>query len=898
MFARSNTREPPAHDPWAHWSRTAIPPRCSLRHEGRAISGAVNKARAFRQFFAAKHARSTTPVDDGGQTAAPLDDAYPAFTLVELRAAIAAVPLGASDPFGLNPRMLAALPRTTLAAIANLATDVLRSGECPESWRDSTVVPLLKPGKRADELRSYRPVSLTSLLCRITERMLLLRIAPAVERFLDAAQVGSRRGGSPDIVLGHLLADASTGFGRVHRSGTGTRARRQEKTLLCLLDCSDAFCRARPEEIVSGLRRAGLRPNEVSFVGSFLCRRTMRVRLDGTTTRPVPLMAGVPQGAVLSPLLWAVFLDPLLRRLRDASKPSIGRAKGTFAAYADDVTLWATAHEAALARGSIAAMLGVATAWLGEREVAVSEKTECLVLSGTYRSAPLNGWCLPVPRGDGGQLQVRRGAARVLGVIVDTALTFREHARHLRAAVAPDREALKPLSTKLRRHCLAQLYSGCPLARITNAAPIWWPHAATDTRRYLERLHGQFCRMIAGCIATTSTAAALGEAGFPSLDAIIAKRGAKVAARLLGMRDALPSAKAIVTCSTPATFGACFATPYAAGDARHEPLPLHPLLDPAEARDHHVRISWAHDSTRATDPVPQRKACNDVCVSSAGAYDLLLATDGGVKGEASVGAAVLFAANGDEIACAVTSAGTSACSFSAEQVGMELGMGLVEQALLSLPPHPHVLVLSDSQGYLAALAQGPLRQRTHRGARLWARLSACPARITLRHVFAHVGTPANEAADALVQKSIDSPPLPHPPAWAVDRARVTWTPAMEEDLRRLRVAAPFRAAVLGDEAPWLCRGRSPMTTRADERIIAQLRCGCCGILGGWRHEAPEDCSKCGVVGALARGGEAVRHVFACPSLSALRDSLGIADLSSAPERALRYFRAYLEWAPG
>ena len=77
MFARSNTREPPAHDPWAHWSRTAIPPRCSLRHEGRAISGAVNKARAFRQFFAAKHARSTTPADDGGQTAVPLDDAYP-----------------------------------------------------------------------------------------------------------------------------------------------------------------------------------------------------------------------------------------------------------------------------------------------------------------------------------------------------------------------------------------------------------------------------------------------------------------------------------------------------------------------------------------------------------------------------------------------------------------------------------------------------------------------------------------------------------------------------------------------------------------------------------------------------------------------------------------------------
>ena len=47
-------------------------------------------------------------------------------------------------------------------------------------------------------------------------------------------------------------------------------------------------------------------------------------------------------------------------------------------------------------------------------------------------------------------------------------------------------------------------------------------------------------------------------------------------------------------------------------------------------------------------------------------------------------------------------------------------MDLVEQAILSLPPHPHVLVLSDSQGYLAALAQVPLRQRTHCSARLWA----------------------------------------------------------------------------------------------------------------------------------------------------------------------------------
>jgi hypothetical protein len=84
-----------------------------------------------------------------------------------------------------------------------------------------------------------------------------------------------------------------------------------------------------------------------------------------------------------------LFLDPLLRRLRDAAKPSIGRAKGTFAAYADEVALRATAHEAALARGSIAAMLGVATAWLGGREVAVSERPSAWATPATSVGAAL-----------------------------------------------------------------------------------------------------------------------------------------------------------------------------------------------------------------------------------------------------------------------------------------------------------------------------------------------------------------------------------------------------------------------------------------------------------------------------------------------------------------------------
>jgi hypothetical protein len=116
----------------------------------------------------------------------------------------------------------------------------------------------------------------------------------------------------------------------------------------------------------------------VSFVGSFLCRRTMRVRLDGTTTRPVPLMTGVPQGAVLSPLLWAVFLDPPPPRRREAVDRACKRdIRGL------------CSHEATLARGSIAAMLGVATAWLGEREVAV-RATEHSVFSecSVARTAP------------------------------------------------------------------------------------------------------------------------------------------------------------------------------------------------------------------------------------------------------------------------------------------------------------------------------------------------------------------------------------------------------------------------------------------------------------------------------------------------------------------------------
>ena len=78
-------------------------------------------------------------------------------------------------------QFLKRLPESCLNVLLNVYNDVWESGNFPPSWREALVIPIPKPGKDLKDPKNYRPIALTSCLCKTMERMVNARLVHCLE---------------------------------------------------------------------------------------------------------------------------------------------------------------------------------------------------------------------------------------------------------------------------------------------------------------------------------------------------------------------------------------------------------------------------------------------------------------------------------------------------------------------------------------------------------------------------------------------------------------------------------------------------------------------------------------------------------------------------------------------
>ena len=117
------------------------------------------------------------------------------FSMYELTSAISKSHDSAVGPDDMHYQMLKHLPGAALETLLHVSNDVWISGNFPESWRTSTVIPVLKAGKDESDPSSYRPIALTSCICKIMEQMINDRLVWYLEKhkLLSSVQCGFRK---------------------------------------------------------------------------------------------------------------------------------------------------------------------------------------------------------------------------------------------------------------------------------------------------------------------------------------------------------------------------------------------------------------------------------------------------------------------------------------------------------------------------------------------------------------------------------------------------------------------------------------------------------------------------------------------------------------------------------
>ena len=209
--------------------------------------------------------------------------------------------------------------------LAELFNKCLKESCFPDCWKISSAVPVFKNVGERSTAKNYRPVSLLSVVSKAFEKLVNNRIVDHLEKcgLFSDFQYGFRSSRS----TADLLTVVSDRIARAFNRSGATRA--------VALDISKAFDRVWHAGLLHKLKSYGISAQIFSLISSFLSNRRLRVVLDGKSSQEYPVNAGVPQGSILGPTLFLLYINDL----PDDVICDI-------AIYADDTTLYSRCDRA------------------------------------------------------------------------------------------------------------------------------------------------------------------------------------------------------------------------------------------------------------------------------------------------------------------------------------------------------------------------------------------------------------------------------------------------------------------------------------------------------------------------------------------------------------------------
>lgn len=387
---------------------------------------------------------------------------------------------------GISNGVLKCLPTTLLLLLVSIFNACLANCTFPAAWKEAIVIGIPKPGKDLKNPSSYRPISLLSSLGKIYERILLKRLKDyiASKSLLPDEQFGFR----PKHACHHQLHRLTEHILRLRRWGRPTGA--------LFFDVAKAFDKVWHCGLISKLANLGLPDSLVHIIRDFLSNRTFRYKLEGCLSRSRPITAGVPQGAVLSPLLYSLYTCDIPKS-----------PKVDLALFADDTALYTSDTVGSRIVRRLQSAADALGEWFKRWRIEVNpEKSTAVFFSKDHfatqrRKITMSGEEKP-PLGSVsmyGKPIPWAQEAKYLGVTLDSKMTFSKHVTKVRNRAAFVLGRLNPMigNARMSLRNKLTLYKLCVRPIMTYAGVVF-SHIAPSHINRLQVIQNRFLKRATG----------------------------------------------------------------------------------------------------------------------------------------------------------------------------------------------------------------------------------------------------------------------------------------------------------------------------------------------------------------------------------------------------------------
>ena len=359
---------------------------------------------------------------------------------------------------GLSLRAFKAIMHYILPCLLFIINLSLEKGIFPDQLKVAKVIPLHKGGPKK-EIENWRPISILPLFSKLLEKVVHKRLYSFLQAndLLSETQFGFRKGHSTTNALQQLIESINSGMDR------------GETPLSIFIDIRKAFDTVDFQTLLSRMESLGVRGKCLKWFESYLTGRSLKVVLNDVGSAAFPVTCGVPQGSVLGPLLYLIYVDLMRLYLKDVCLTS----------FADDTVLTVFAS-------SVKDLVRKANLALERLEIFTSLSLLCVNVRKTF----LMTFCrVGTPLDVSGQVTLCGNLVqqvdhlRYLGFYLDCHLAWKCHSDAISSKIARGVGILRRLQHFLPQRILLTIYYSLVYPYISYGCLLWSSNFLCNYRR-------------------------------------------------------------------------------------------------------------------------------------------------------------------------------------------------------------------------------------------------------------------------------------------------------------------------------------------------------------------------------------------------------------------------------